>query len=300
MTARTRLVPKLRLMRLATSLALVALGLASSVAKADTQACVAAHASGQREVKAGHLKQAVVLYTTCGSDASCPEQLRSECTELLEAARRQVPSVVFSVADKNGTDTSAVKVYANDVLLRDGLDGRAVELDPGNYHLRFELADGDVVKRDVQIRESEKNRAIDVRAESAPKAPLLPPPTVALAPVSSHPRASGPPVAAWIATGVAVVGFGTFGTFALLGKKDRDKLDECAPTCPDSEQQRRDRLKTKYLVADVGLGVGAAFAVLAGVLFLTSGGKAHETASAHHWDVASDATGARLLWRGAF
>jgi hypothetical protein len=48
-------------------------------AHADTKSCVASHASAQREAKAGRLKLASQLYTTCGSDNECPEQLRTEC-----------------------------------------------------------------------------------------------------------------------------------------------------------------------------------------------------------------------------
>ncbi len=274
------------------------------VARADTKSCVQAHATAQREAKAGHLKEAAQLYTACGSDATCPEQLRSECTELLETLRRGVPSVIFSVIDKAGADTSAVKVYANDQLLSDGLDGRALELDPGKYHLRFVLSDGTELTADVVVREAEKNRLVQVRAEpeakpvaAAPAPQTAPPPAIA-------PERAGPPVAAWVATGVAVAGLATFGTFALLGNKDKQDLLDCKPGCPESERSKRDSVKTKFLVADIGLGVGAASAVLATVLFIT--GSSHDDSKdaakrgVRGFDVASSAQGATLLLRGSF
>jgi hypothetical protein len=276
----------------------------TSGARADTKSCVQAHSSGQREAKAGKLREAARLYTECGSDATCPEQLRSECVELLETLQRGVPTLIFSVIDKAGVDTPTVKVFANEQLLSDGLDGRAVELDPGKYQLRFVLADGTELSRDIVVREAEKNRLVQVRAEPevkpqvaapAPKSAALPPP----APVES-----GPPVAAWVATGVAVAGLGTFGTFALLGNKDKQDLLDCKPSCPESERSTRDGLKTKFLVADIGLGVGAASAVLAAVLFIAGSSQDEAKDSAKRGvrglEVGSSPHGASLLMRGSF
>jgi hypothetical protein len=297
---------------LTASTVLSVVSLAQRPALADVESCVHAHANGQRESKAGHLKSAAQLYTSCGSDLSCPEKLRSECGEMLESVRRLIPSVIFSVTDASGADTSAVKVYAGEALVSDGLDGRAVELDPGKYHLRFELAVGGTLTSDIVVREGEKNRVVYVKAE--PQASAAPAPALGLArfPATSAPAFTplelpaadvGPPVGAWVATGVAVVGFATFGTFALLGREDRRALDDCSPNCPSSERDRRDGLKAKYLVADIGLGVGAASAVLAGVLFVTASSKSEQAKSARAlrgFDLGSDAQGARVWWRGQF
>lgn len=278
--------------------------LAPTPAAADTKSCVASHASAQREAKAGRLKEAAQLYTACGSDNACPEQLRSECATLLEQVNRTVPSVIFSAIDGKGADVSNVKVYADETLLADGLDGRAIELDPGKYHLRFVLPDNSVLSSDVLVREGEKNRLIEMRApeekKPLPNAPLA----AAPAPVEAPPKPveKSAPVAAWVATGVAVAGLATFGTFALLGSSDKKKLDDCAPNCPDSAHDRRDSLKTKFLVADVGLGVGVASAVVAGVLFLSSGpsGAEHGARAPRGLMLNASPGGGQLLFRGQF
>ena len=243
-------------------------------ASADTQACVTSHASGQREAKAGRLRLAGQLFTACGSDSACPEQLRAECTELLEKTRAATPTVILSVLDERGGDVSAVKVFSTDELIADGLDGRALALDPGKHRLRFVLPWGDVLSSDVLIREGEQNRLIQVRIE--PKAPkeqaVAPPPKAptAPAPAPAQPptlQPASPPVAAWVATGVAVAGAGVFGTFAFLGSRQKADLDACAPACPRSLEGTRDKLKTSYLIADIGLGAAAVSSVLAIYLF---------------------------------
>jgi hypothetical protein len=243
---------------------------------------VTAHASGQREAKAGRLKLATELFTNCGSDSSCPEQLRGECTELLEKARTATPTVILAVLDEHGGDVSQVKVYSTDELIADGLDGRTVALDPGKHRLRFLLPWGEVLSSDVLIREGEKNRLIQVRVEpkakpAEPAAAAQPAPVEPAAP-PAPPRTT--PVAAWVATGAAVVGAGVFGTFAFLGSRSKADIDECAPSCPRSMEGTRDDLKRNYLIADIGLGAAVASGIAAVVLFATHGPRDERRAAA--------------------
>ncbi|MES1185607.1 MAG: hypothetical protein ABUL60_17475 [Myxococcales bacterium] len=279
-------------------------------ASADTQACVTSHASGQREAKAGRLKLASELFTACGSDSACPEQLRAECTELLEKTRAATPSVILSVLDEKGGDVSAVKVFSTDELIADGLDGRALALDPGKHRLRFLLPWGDVLSSDVLIREGEKNRLIQVKIEpkapkDAPAAPAAAPPPAPVTPPPAPPLAS-PPVGAWVATGVAVAGAGVFGTFAFLGSRQKADLDECAPACPRSLEDTRDKLKTSYLIADIGLGAAVVSSAVAIYLFASHGSSENAQPSAArgwlHWNagLAAGPRGAGFALSGDF
>jgi hypothetical protein len=240
---------------------------------ADAKTCAASHASGQREVKAGRLRLASELFTTCGSDESCPEQIRAECTEFLESVRQTIPTVILSVVDDAGNDVSNVRVYSTDELLTEQLDGRALELDPGKHRLRFVLPWGDVLSSDVLIREGEKNRLVEVRLEKKGAAPAADnAETTTRAPAPSEPAETrSTPVGAYVATGVAVVGFGTFAGFAIAGNSQKNKLEGCAPGCGDAERNRYDDMKRSFMIADIGLGVGAVSAVVATVLFITSG-----------------------------
>jgi hypothetical protein len=276
-------------------------------ASADTQACVTSHASGQREAKAGRLKLASELFTACGSDSSCPEQLRAECTELLEKTRTATPSIIVSVLDERGEDVSTVKVFSTDELIADGLDGRALALDPGKHRLRFLLPSGEVLSSDVLIREGEKNRLIQVRIEPKPpkdqaaKAPPAAPP-----PQAPPPPPASAPVAAWVATGVAVAGAGVFGTFAFLGSRSKADLDECAPACSRSLEGTRDKLKTSYLIADIGLGAAVVSGALAVYLFASHAPTERATPTAQRdwlrWNagVAAVPSGAAFALSGDF
>ena len=68
--------------------------------------------------------------------------------------------------------------------------------------------------------------------------------------------------------GVGAVALGSFAFFAVTGKSDENDLrDRCSPNCPESDV---DSVRTKYLVADISLGVGIASLGAATFLFVTS------------------------------
>jgi hypothetical protein len=265
-----------------TALSAVLVTFSPGSAWADAKTCAASHASGQREVKAGRLRLASELFTTCGSDESCPDQIRTECTEFLESVRQTIPTVILSVVDDAGSDVSNVRVYSTDELLTEQLDGRAIELDPGKHRLRFVLPWGDVLSSDVLIREGEKNRLVEVRLpkKGGASSPDAAEPAAEPSAPSKPAETRSTPVAAYLATGLAVVGFGTFAGFAIAGNSEKNQLESCAPSCGDGDRNRYEDMKRSYVIADVGLGVGAVSTVVAAVLFVTSGQSSSERTQA--------------------
>jgi hypothetical protein len=230
-------------------------------AAADAKTCIRAHANGQRESKAGHLRLASQLFTSCGSDETCPDQLRKECAEFLEAVKKTIPTVIFSALDEDGRDVSGAKVYSADDLLVDGLDGRAFEIDPGKYHLRFVLPGGETLTSDVVIREDDKGRLVQVKKEkTASSAPDAAPP----APAN---RTLGP--APWIAAGVAVAALGTGVTLGILGSGKESDLDQCKPNCSSDLRSTYSSARGLLLGADIGFGVAIVATGVATWLFVS-------------------------------
>jgi hypothetical protein len=251
--------------------------LLAASAAADVESCTAAHASGQREAKAGHLKRASELFTTCGSDDSCPEAIRNECMELFSKLDNAIPTLTFSVSDAQGKDVTAVKVYAGEELIRDGLDGRPIPIDPGLYHFRFQLASGEVLNSDVVVREGEKNRVVAVSLKPESVAPVAPEPSASeadAAPVAPEERSKAVPTGAWIAGGIGVAALGSFVTFAVLGRNQHESLADCSPSCDQNREDDYDDLKRNYLIADISLGAAVISFTVAAVLVATSGGAA--------------------------
>ncbi|HYQ28102.1 MAG TPA: hypothetical protein VER04_12820 [Polyangiaceae bacterium] len=236
----------------------VVLGL-SRVAAADVAACVDAHASGQREAKAGRLEAASALFAACVSEAGCPDTIRAECAELRKETERNLPTLIFAVLDEQGADLTEVRVYVDDRVMTKTLDGRPIAIDPGEHRFRFELSSGEVLTSNVLVREGEKNRIVSLRAKSehAPQS-------------SAEQSRRRLPTGFWVASGVGAAALASFGTFALLGHGKQSTLAECSPNCSDSSRADYDAMHRDYLIADISLGVAVASAGVATWLFFSS------------------------------
>ena len=260
--------------------ALAVVGLPET-ARADADTCMELHASGQRERRAGQLKAASEKFMACGSDESCPAAVRSDCVEFYSEVERVQPTVIFSVVDQHGADvTNVVKVYSGEELVVEGLDGRAVSVDPGQHHFRFELPWGETMTSDVLIREGEKNRVVGIRAidpnkpATTEEAPMSAGAEPAL-PAEPEAKAAPPnrtPAGFWVSTGVGLAAIGTGTVFTLLGRGKHSELADCSPRCdPNTQKDDYETMKRNYLIGDITLGAGIVSLGVATIIYFTSG-----------------------------
>lgn len=263
--------------KLAYAFTLTALSLTTSRgARADVATCVEAHASGQRAAKAGELKLASQLFASCGAGEDCPSPIREECVQLYADVERNIPTVIFTAGEVSGTDVTAVRVYMDDQLLLESLDGRAIALDPGKHRFKFVLPSGATETTELLVREGEKNRLVAVQPQPAAR------PTSSTSQAAAEPGAPGasltpeqlhlsdgkPSLAFWISAGVGAAALGVWGTFAVIGHQHQAKLEDCAPACSLSRHSEFDSMRRDYLIADVSLGVAIAATGVAAGLFL--------------------------------
>jgi hypothetical protein len=243
-------------------------GFAARPARAETapERCVTAHADAQRLRIAGRLMDARARLLTC-AQSECPDLIANDCGVWLTEVESSLSSLVFAVAGTGGRDLVDVRVFANDRLLTDRTDGRALTLDPGRYVFRFEAEGYTPLNMDVSILQSEKNRIL--RAELRPLAGASPAPESRE--VAGADESGGVPVATYVLGGAALVGLGAFTYFAVSGK---NRLDELSESCgPDNCTPRQiEGGKTQYIAADIALGVGVASAIAAVVVFFAAGG----------------------------
>lgn len=79
-----------------------------------------------------------------------------------------------------------------------------------------------------------------------------------------------PPVGAFIAGGVGVVGFGMFAVFGAMSQSTASELDSCSPNCDkDKLGEDADAASTQQTIANISLAVGAAGLVTGGILWIT-------------------------------
>jgi hypothetical protein len=167
---------------------------------------------------------------------------------------------VFAVKDARGADVTAAKVFDGDRLLAERLDGKAVEVDPGEHRFRVELEGEPPRTETVLLREGERLRRVTFGTGER---------IVVGRPVEPAPTGMPPP-AFFILGTVGVAGLGLFAGLGTAGLAQRSELEElgCKPSCPADEV---DAMRRLLLGADVSLGLGLASLVAAGVVFLVVG-----------------------------
>ena len=224
----------------------------AATAAPDKEACVAAHADAQSLRAKGKLRAAHDALLTCAANA-CPSLVKVDCTRWIPEVDAQQPTIIAKATDADGHDLAGVKLSADGDVLQETLDGQQVEIDPGPHRLRWEWAGHDPLENDVVIVEGEKARTVIVQ---------FPPEQKVEAPARPKPRGALP----WVFGAASVVALGSFVGFGLSGKSQLDDLkSSCAPRCDPSD---RDEVHTKFLIADVSLGVAAVTGGIAAWLFL--------------------------------
>lgn len=249
----------------------VALAAPAALAQGDDatkQACVAAYDETQTLREAGSLRAARDQALAC-SQEQCPAIVKKDCAQWLGEIDAALPRVSFAVKDAAGQDTSAARVFLDGKLLLERVDAAAVPVDPGERVFRVEIEGQPPREQKVIVREGEKGRVIEVSFADGAPTPSGPAPTQ----LEDGGDGGGIPVASWILGGVGVVGVGLFATFGALGLSEKSDAEDpatgCAPSCSDDEV---DGIRTKFLVADVSLGVGVAALGAAVIVALVSGG----------------------------
>lgn len=234
----------------------------TKAAEADTTnlaSCARAAEEGQaaRDTKAFRVAREKLLQ--CAA-AECPTAIRSDCLGWLDAVERAMPSAVFFADAGAGRDVTNVRVFIDDVLTVQRLDGRSVPVEPGEHRVRFVWQGSQVQERTVLFVEGEKNRKVE--AHFPPSSASTSSPAPSPAPAAS----GGLSPWFWLASGVALVGAGGFAGFGLAGRADLRDLDRCEPRCASNDV---DAARTKYLLADISLGVGIVGLGVATYLFFT-------------------------------
>jgi len=227
------------------------------MARADVAACVTAHSHGQAERNAGRLQSARNDFISC-STSECPSEIQAECASFLSEVEAFMASVVFAAIDEEGHDATDVKVSVDGQVVLDKLNGLATTLDPGSHEVSYTWPDGTEQKQTVVVAQGEKNRRVELRRE--PKA-------VAAKPAQPAAQAKKTPVAAFVLAGVGVAALGSFAAFAITGKSAEHDMDGCKPYC---QQSQADKMRLRYLIADISLGVGVVALGASGYFFFSA------------------------------
>ncbi len=268
-------------------------GLMPQAALADPEpaaACGTSYERAQELKAAGKLHAAQQELLLC-SQASCPEFIVQDCTRWSSEVEAALPSIVVTARSTRGSDVSNATVSVDGTAAR-LVDGRPIPLDPGKHSVTVSHPDYASSTSEVLVSEGERNRVVHVS---------LSPLSQATAPAS---ESSGPPTAVYPLGVAALAGLGVFAGFGIAGiVQENDLRDQpCAETntCSQSDV---DSIDTKYLIADIGLGVGIVSAGIAAALWLSHDGNASaepRDVTALSVDIRADRAGSLATLRGTF
>src|SRR5579859_6934048 len=119
-------------------------------------------------------------------------------------------------------------------------------------------------------------------------------------PSEAPPKRGGPGAMPYVLGAAGLAGVGSFGLLTYWGRKDNNKLAQCAPYC---SQDSVDHIRKLYLAADISLGVGiAALGAAATWMIASPGGASEERANKPRYvvDVRPTPAGAFASVSGTF
>lgn len=235
-----------------TALIVVSLLCAAPPDKRPVATCIAASEAAQQAKLSGRYREASVDFATC-SHPDCPGAIRVDCAKGLQEVEALEPTVVFAVRDEKGLDVAQVELFVDGAPVV--LDGRPLPLDPGPHVVLVRRGRAET-SQTVVVSAGEKGRRL---AFSSPtEGPVLSGAGL-VTPAAPPTKSLVGPV---LVTVLSVVGFGLFAGFGLSGVDSWTKLSmqPCAASKMCLEEQQVP-IRTRFLVADLGLGLGVAAAI---------------------------------------
>jgi len=258
-----------------------ALVVPTSAARAqDTGACIAASESALALKKADKLMDARRQLSLCAAP-SCPDVVKGSCEKRLAEVSQAIPSIVLFATDATGNDLTAVKLSIDGAAYADRLDGRAIELDPGEHELRLEVAGQPPTVKRLVLHQGEQGRRESVVVGPPPAATPVPPPAASIA-ADAEPSPGGTQrTIGWIVGGVGVAGLTAGGVFGLLAISAHNSYEQhCgnnigAPSsndCDSTGRSGQSDASTKATLSTVFF-VGGGVAATAGMTLLLTAPK---------------------------
>ena len=226
----------------------------TSVARADRDACLQAHEQAQLLRLHHRFADARAQFNAC-MEASCPRILRDDCASLLAALDASRVQVTFAAHDANGEPLTAVRVFVDQELIADALDGNPLPIDPGDHAVRFEAQGAAPHEQRLVLQEGEGTRDVTVQLERA---------HVAEAPTRSQRMLWTSVALGGAAIAAAATGIG----LGVAGKREHEHLDEVCGVDRDCGGAQTEKGRAMYVGADVCFGIAGALAATATTLFV--------------------------------
>jgi hypothetical protein len=238
--------------------------------------CEASYEQAQTERLAGHYISASSAALAC-SQIQCNQAIVRECMRLYESLQQDTPTLVFAARKAEGGELIDVKVEMDGKPVADRISGRPMAVDPGPHQFVFIEPTRGRVETTESARVGDHARVIEVTFPdpNAKAAAAAATPAAGPAPDQSkaEPASRGIPPMTFVLGGVGVVGIASFIGFRVSGVGDYNHYNStCSPECNPADI---DKVRTKFTISYVSLGVGVAGAAGAALVYVLSRGSDH-------------------------
>lgn len=259
----------------------------------DRKACIQSFEDAQTSRKGGKLADAAEHLAIC-SHEKCPEITRRPCTQWKGEWANAMPKLTIEIVEEDGRAIADARVVV-DGQPESGGARRDLRVDPGSHTVVVSVEGRGEQRATVTLAEGGAGTA---RLVFPPLAPTPAPAASAPPPEAPPSRFATAPKATYVLGAVGVVGIATFLIAGTSGRNDQDDLKtECAPRCNPAD---KDAAQRKFIIADVGLVVGAASLGVATYLLFRKRPAPSTAAAPLRFDVATDRNGATGLLSGSF
>jgi hypothetical protein len=130
-------------------------------AQTDAAACADAFERGQVQRREGKLLAARRDFVFCAQQ-QCPEAIQQQCTSFHTDVDKMVPSIVISAIDSRGRDVVDVSVRIDGKPAGARLEGKPIELDPGEHIVRLEREGMKPVEQAVLVAEGQRAKLVRI------------------------------------------------------------------------------------------------------------------------------------------
>jgi hypothetical protein len=242
--------------------------LTPSLAEADeADVCADNQATAKQTRLDGSL---VVSYLAAGRCAveACPEEIREACKMWQRELETVLGTIEVSITAPENVDVSAAQIRIDGAEPLAPLGSRRFRTTAGKHVVHIVVEGHPPVEKEVQVA-PDASTTIELAFDA--KAPPQRPPAATDKPAAGTAKPPASPEAPDLTLPGAVLlaaggaGLFVFGVAAGLGVSAYGDLDACRPRCP---QAQVDAVDTRFLVADVSLGLGLGFAAVGAVLVI--------------------------------
>jgi len=210
---------------------------ASAACADQVDVCISAAEQSQEQRRDAHLRAARERLVVCARDA-CPRAIQKDCKRWLGEVEAAMPTVVIHAVDASGGDIVGARALVDGVRLEGALDGRAVDMDPGEHLLRVE-AGASAVEQRIVIREGERDRLLPLR-------------------FPADARSRPAPAGVWVLGGVGAAAVTGGVLLWAVGRSEHGTLYATCGATHDCDESAVDRARSKLVAGDILFGVGLA------------------------------------------